>query len=436
MPSDTERRLPPVFPTRATLFSGRKLGIGDLVAIDTLVGAEGPIAGYLVAEGERDALYLLFLKGKAYSAGVYRDGTLENLTIREFFSLLLKPGGGERTFDLFAVDPAVLLLVAVHFQKRPVLSVSTDLASPEEILGKVEEAGRDAIIALVDGPLRHVVFCQKGRPARFHAAGDVAVPKEDALDEAVTVFCFERGGKRPVTLEVYDDLEVSPAPDHGVPLARYAALGGNLPRFELALFDGANPVETRIFQVERCVFGRADSADLKIEDSAVSREHAAIQLEKGRLVLRDLGSDNGTWVNDEQITGPRPLQAGDEIRVGRTRLVFRALPVGGGNSGEETLHLDSSELGARLMHVGQTYPIGDRGLILGSGGEVDIALGGLWVRPRQLRVFRSDDGSCWVEHLGGWRSLTINGRATKRCKLTTGDTIRIASETLRFYDSD
>lgn len=435
MASDTERRLSPTFPTKATLFSGRKLSAGDLVAIDTLVGAEGPLAGYLVAEGERDALYLLFLKAKAYSAGVYREGTLRPLTIREFFSLLLDKGGCERTFDLFEVDPAVLLLIAVHFQKRPLLSVSTDLANPAEVLGKVEEGGRDAIIALVDGPLRHVVFCQKGRPVRFHAAGDVAVPREDSLDEVITIFCFERGSKRPITLEVYDDLEQSPAPDRGVPLARYAALGGNVPRYELARFEGASLVETRMVQLERCVIGRTDGTDFRIDDASVSREHAAIQLEKGHLVLRDLGSDNGTWVNNEKLDGPCQLRADDEIRVGRARLIFRPLPNAGG-SGDETVQLDSSTLGARLMHVGQVYPVVERGLVLGTGGDADIRLSGFLVRPHQLRVFRGADGTYWIEHLGGWRALTINGKPTRRSQLATGDAIRMAGETLRFYDTD
>ena len=60
---------------------------------------------------------------------------------------------------------------------------------------------------------------------------------------------------------------------------------------------------------------------LKLEDSRVSRQHAEVLRQDGVWLLRDLGSSNGTRLNGERIDGERELDEGDEIRIGRQRLV-------------------------------------------------------------------------------------------------------------------
>lgn len=70
------------------------------------------------------------------------------------------------------------------------------------------------------------------------------------------------------------------------------------------------------------VIGRSTAADLVLNDPEVSRRHAAISQENGILLLVDLQSRNGTYVNERRITQPHPLQSGDVIRVGRTHLVL------------------------------------------------------------------------------------------------------------------
>lgn len=68
--------------------------------------------------------------------------------------------------------------------------------------------------------------------------------------------------------------------------------------------------------------GRAPSATLVVPDARVSRLHARIDLHGGILSVRDLDSRNGTLVNARPIEGPLPLDAGDEIDVGTTRITF------------------------------------------------------------------------------------------------------------------
>jgi len=73
------------------------------------------------------------------------------------------------------------------------------------------------------------------------------------------------------------------------------------------------------------VIGRDRAADVALaDDGEVSRRHAIIERLPVGWSLRDLSSRNGTFVRGERLIGSRPLEHRDEIRVGRTRIVFNA----------------------------------------------------------------------------------------------------------------
>jgi pSer/pThr/pTyr-binding forkhead associated (FHA) protein len=69
--------------------------------------------------------------------------------------------------------------------------------------------------------------------------------------------------------------------------------------------------------------GRDQSAQLAVDDTQVSRRHARIAPQNGNAVVEDLGSTNGTYVNDQPIQAPRELNAGDRIRMGLTVIEIR-----------------------------------------------------------------------------------------------------------------
>jgi pSer/pThr/pTyr-binding forkhead associated (FHA) protein len=71
--------------------------------------------------------------------------------------------------------------------------------------------------------------------------------------------------------------------------------------------------------------GRAGHNDIVLDDSFAAREHAEIEVAGEQVLLRDLGSGNGTFVNEVQITDPQLLRDGDRIRIGQTSLVFHQL---------------------------------------------------------------------------------------------------------------
>jgi hypothetical protein len=71
------------------------------------------------------------------------------------------------------------------------------------------------------------------------------------------------------------------------------------------------------------VLGRSIDADIRFDVPGVSRRHARIVLEGEQVSLEDLGSQNGTYVRGERITGRATLADGDEVRLGPVSIVFR-----------------------------------------------------------------------------------------------------------------
>ncbi len=69
--------------------------------------------------------------------------------------------------------------------------------------------------------------------------------------------------------------------------------------------------------------GRADACQIKLSDTYVSSFHARIFSRDGQWYVEDLGSTNGTYMNQRRVTSPVEVRAGDRIRVGKTTLEFR-----------------------------------------------------------------------------------------------------------------
>jgi FHA domain len=80
-----------------------------------------------------------------------------------------------------------------------------------------------------------------------------------------------------------------------------------------------------VLEEQRVSVGKARSNDIVLRsDPPVSRMHAVLERFAGGWCVRDLAARNGTFVNGQRLLGECQLRSGDEIRLGATRLVFRA----------------------------------------------------------------------------------------------------------------
>lgn len=85
---------------------------------------------------------------------------------------------------------------------------------------------------------------------------------------------------------------------------------------ELILRSGKRAGKRIALPLGEAVIGRDDGCRIRLTSSDVSRRHCRLRCAKDEIVVFDLGSRNGTYINDSQISKPTPLRPGDLLRVG------------------------------------------------------------------------------------------------------------------------
>ncbi len=73
---------------------------------------------------------------------------------------------------------------------------------------------------------------------------------------------------------------------------------------------------------EGAVLGRGDAAEIRLDDPFASGAHARIYRQGNLMVVEDLDSTNGTYLNEELLDGPRPLHRGDRVRIGDSEFTY------------------------------------------------------------------------------------------------------------------
>ena len=96
----------------------------------------------------------------------------------------------------------------------------------------------------------------------------------------------------------------------------------------LVVKRGPNAGSRFLLDADTTTAGRHPDSDIFLDDVTVSRRHAEFVREGGGFVVRDVGSLNGTYLNRERIDAAG-LAGGDEVQIGKYRLVFLVGPRGG-----------------------------------------------------------------------------------------------------------
>ena len=102
-----------------------------------------------------------------------------------------------------------------------------------------------------------------------------------------------------------------------------AAARAKTPRTLVILNEKGSKSETHPLNGDQLQIGRADACQVKVTDTYVSQFHARIYPRDGSWYVEDLGSTNGTYLNQRRLTGPAELRAGDRLRVGKTSMELR-----------------------------------------------------------------------------------------------------------------
>lgn len=176
------------------------------------------------------------------------------------------------------------------------------------------------------------------------------------------------------------------------------------------------------------LIGRAATeADGRLgDDPELSRRHALVTRgADGKLTIQDLGSANGTFVNDQRIEGAHRLSPGDVVRLGRTLLDVTAAEGAGTRAGQELVITAGAGEGRRLA-VGDELELGREGR--GDGRLSDDPE----LSRHHARVFRDSGGRLTIEDLGSANGTFVNGQPVHGPRaLEPGDSIRVGSTTLQ-----
>ena len=106
---------------------------------------------------------------------------------------------------------------------------------------------------------------------------------------------------------------VQASPVEEVPRGRRRRTSGSL---SLEFIEPLDRTGERIDVDRAVVIGRSPDCDLSISDTYLSSRHARVANDSGDLSIEDLGSTNGTYVNQELVDGRVHLERGDIVQVG------------------------------------------------------------------------------------------------------------------------
>src|SRR5215813_9672952 len=185
----------------------------------------------------------------------------------------------------------------------------------------------------------------------------------------------------------------------------------NHERREFVLIEGAT-----------ASIGRASTNDISIPERHVSRQHAVIAFRDGIFTISDLGSANGTFVNDRRLTDPFPLAHGDVIRLYVPVLMFSAIVSEEDEQNARktgTLIAPSSPTAVPRLLItagaqeGTELPLFMDTMTVGrttTGTTWDISLQDRSVSRPHARL--SKNGDAWtIMDLGSANGTTLNGNA-------------------------
>lgn len=180
------------------------------------------------------------------------------------------------------------------------------------------------------------------------------------------------------------------------------------------------PPRSEVLSSENVIVGRAGEVDLILSHPEVSRRHCRILLEGETWFIEDLGSQRGTAVNGNRISGRTALKPGDQIRVGPVTLAF------GVGSEESSGAVELANPIGSVLYKGTpaaAIPLGSD-LIFGRSDEVDVLLSDPVVSRRHAMIESGPKGYRLLD-LHSKSGSFVNGRRFDEHDLVIGDQIQL-----------
>jgi len=316
-----------IFPPGKRIFENKTYSREFLELTLSEIRTASEFTGFLKLDKEDVQDILFFLKGEPYAAGRVKGQRPFSCTIRDFFEDLPKGGRGGSFLFLHEIDPVLFKGMLIYFQKEPSIKASTMMLNFDDILREIQEGLSGALVILKKEDRMNFFFFLKGKPIMSHYArsGDATLDAVPVMEQLI-LYAYP---KDLISVEafIYLDITTSQAFDAegiceagliGMPYKTAHEQPISLPsRIELSVVEGPD-LDKKFIVTPPCTIGRKEG-DIVLGDRMVSGRHAVMRESGGRLLIEDLGSTNGTYVNGVEIK-VKELLEGEVITIGKTRL--------------------------------------------------------------------------------------------------------------------
>lgn len=214
---------------------------------------------------------------------------------------------------------------------------------------------------------------------------------------------------------------------------------------------------------DKLSIGRGKEADIVIDNTAISRKHISIESTSGIFLVSDLGSTNGTFVNNKKITENEPVSDSDQIKFGKFHLqsasstdsnarIADSISAIQMDLDEETVFVTSGhsaspqnsadfapdEMQTKLTVIsGNASPrlvgiTGKNSVKVGKDKSCDIIVPGFFVAKAQFYIFKRNSKYILVPQ-NSWAGTFVNDfKISDEVTLHKGDIIRIRHTSIRF----
>lgn len=211
-------------------------------------------------------------------------------------------------------------------------------------------------------------------------------------------------------------------------------------------------------EVEKIRIGRSEDCEVTIDNLGVSRYHAEVLWKEGVWVLRDLRSNNGTFVNGRRVDAHN-LNTGDEISIGKFTIAFTFVGEDGAvveaveekqvqdDFGGMTMQMDQAALAQlqreKASRVRGYLVLEEKGgkknvfleksvFVFGKGEQCDVQLRG-WFCPRKVAiVFRDESGFRLINVSPKGDGVLVNNKSVDDVRLGDNDEIEVRGLKMHF----
>jgi len=206
-------------------------------------------------------------------------------------------------------------------------------------------------------------------------------------------------------------------------------------------------IERKKLNQEIISIGREIDNDITINNLAVSRYHALIYHKNGRILIKDLGSANGTYLNGVKLVESN-LHVGDIISIGKYVIKIYIEEADSTSDAffhsdgrtiivnEETtdkflnrLKVDQSEHTAKIIvSNGNQYNLNVETFLIGKNKVADLNINGVFIRDFHAKIINQNNGRYkLVSRSSFFRPTKVNGVKVKERILNNGDIIQIGN---------